>query len=345
MLFRSGSWKRDTPEPAAVRWKRRAVTIPTMLGVTVAALVALPVVMPLLIGVDLLRGRRHLPTLRVYLFLTQYACNDSVEILLAPCYWLRAGAGTRLHSAASIGRHERLQDWSVTLLARRAEQLLGIRVEIDDTSTSALGPAPAIVLCRHVNLFDASLPAMLYARSGYHVRSVIMAELLADPGFDLLYGRLGSIFVPRDNGLEARDAIGKLGATLDQSTIAVIFPEGRLYRPELLRHIQAKLSGSDAGRAKSVAGLRHVLPVRPGGVSALIESAPDADIVVVAHVGLDDYPDFRALARRVPLTTPIKVAVWRKARSEIPADPDARLRWLDATWQDVDDWVDTHRFR
>jgi 1-acyl-sn-glycerol-3-phosphate acyltransferase len=332
-------------EPASVRWKRRATTIPTMLGVTVAALVALPVVVPILIGVDLLRGRRHLPALRVYLFLTQYACNDSAEILLAPVYWLLAGAGTRLHSAASIDRHERLQRWSIVLLARRARQLLGIRLEIDDTAAAAFEPAPAIVMCRHVNLFDASLPALLYEGTGYHVRSVIMAELLADPGFDLLYGRLGSVFVPRDNGPRARDAIGKLGATLDRSTIAVIFPEGRLYRPELLSHIQAKLTHSDAGRAKYVAGLRHVLPVRPGGVSALLESAPDADVVVVAHVGLDDYPDFRTLARHVPLAKPIQVAAWRIARSQIPADPDARLRWLDETWQDVDDWVDMHRIR
>ncbi len=328
-------------EPRSVRWKRRAVTIPTMLAATVVAVAGLPVILPALTVADLVRGRWQLPTVRVYLFVTQYAINDSAEILISPWYWLLAGLGTHLDSAASIRRHERIQTWSIAVLARRAEQLLGIRIETGKQIADALEPAPAIVMCRHVSLLDASLPALLYQQRGYHVRSVIMAELLADPGFDLLYRRLGSIFIPRDNSPHARDAVATLGTTLDRSTVAVIFPEGRLYRLELRTQLQTKLIQSDPDRSARVAGLRHLLPIRPGGVSALLDAAPDADVVVIAHTGLDTYPDFKTLARHVPLTTPVRVTAWRIPRSNVPADPTDRMEWLDTTWQQVDDWIET----
>jgi len=327
-------------EPLSVRWKRRAVTIPTMLAATVVAVAGLPVMLLAFAVADVVRGRWQFPTVRVYLFVTQYAINDSAEILISPWYWLLAGFGTRLDSPASIRRHERIQSWSIDLLARRAAQLLGVRIETDDKVADVLEPAPAIVMCRHVNLLDASLPALLYQPRGYHVRSVIMAELLADPGFDLLYRRLGSIFIPRDNSPYARSAVAELGRTLDRSTVAVIFPEGRLYRPELLTRLQTKLSESDPDRASRLAGLRHILPIRPGGVSALLDAAPDADIVVIAHTGLDAYPDFKTLARHCPLTAPVRVTACRIPHTKVPADPADRIEWLDATWQNVDDWID-----
>ena len=179
------------------------MTIPTMLGFTAVAFLALPILVPIVIIADLVRLRLRLPTLRVYLFLLQYVFNDSVEILLAPVYWLMAGAGTRLHTSASIERHQRLQWWSVKLLVKRAEQLLGVHIDLRDEDREALTPGPVIVISRHVSLFDASLPGLLYQAEGLSVRGVIMAELLADPGFDLIYGRLGSVFIPRDRGTEA----------------------------------------------------------------------------------------------------------------------------------------------
>jgi len=331
----------DDTEPRALRWKRRAVTIPTMLAATTVAILVLPVLVPMLVVADVLRGRWRLPAVRIYLFVAQYAINDSAEILIASWYWLLAGCGTRLHSPTSIRRHERLQRWSLALLERRAAQLLGIHVTIDDESIKALEPAPAIVLCRHVHIFDASLPSVLYQPRGYHVRGVIMDELLADPGFDLLYRRLGSIFIPRTNGPQARRAVAELAAGLDTSTVAVIYPEGRLFRPELLERVRAKLTKTDPERGARLAGLRHVLPVRPGGVCTLLDAAPDADIVVVAHTGLDTYPDFRTLTRHIPRSTTVRVTAWRIERHDVPSDPDARDRWLDNLWQDVDNWINT----
>ena len=105
-----------------------------------------------------------------------------------------------------------------------------IRLDIDATSRAALTPGPVIVLCRHVNIVDASLPTLIYQRLGYRTRGVIMAELLADPGFDLIYARTGSVFIPRDNGPEALAMVREMGKNIDSTTGVVIFPEGRLFR-------------------------------------------------------------------------------------------------------------------
>jgi 1-acyl-sn-glycerol-3-phosphate acyltransferase len=326
-------------EPFAIRWKRRAVTIPAMLGVTAAAIVLLPLLAIGAAAYDIARLRLRLPTLRFLLFVIQYLVNDSLEILVAPLYWALAGFGTRLDSPASLRRHERLQQWSIEVLARRAERLLGVNIDIDADSAAALERGPLIVCCRHVNLLDASLPSLLLQRQGFHVRGVIMAEMLADPGFDLLYGRLGSVFIARDQGPQAQQAIARLAAGLTGQSAVVIFPEGRLFRPELLTRALARLAAGAPERADRLDGLRHILPPRPGGLNALLDALPKADVVFIAHTGLDDYPRFADLARAVPLRHPIRVAVWRITGSDIPTLTAERTMWLDTHWRRVDDWV------
>lgn len=306
-----------------------------MLGVTALAVVGFPLLAPLAVVADLVRLRRRLPTLRTYLFLLQYLLNDSLEILAAPVLWVWAGFGTRLDSEASFRRHERLQQWSVETLARRAERLLGVRVEVEPGGLERLAPGPVIVLCRHVNVFDASLPALLYQRLGFRVRGVLMAELLADPGFDLIYPRLGSVFIVRDDPT-SRAAVAGLASDLHGDIAVVIYPEGRLFRPAVLQRSLARLAESDPERAERLAGLRHVLPPRPGGVVALTDAAPHADVVVVDHAGLDAFPTFADVARAAPLRDPIRVTVQRFAAADVPRDRSEQVRWLDDLWLAMD---------
>src|SRR3954466_7914417 len=236
-------------EPSGVRWKRRARTIPLMLVTTAALLITSPVVLSVAVIVDLAHLRRRCPTVRLSLFAMQYACNDSAEILLAPLLWLIAGFGTRLDGRASIRRHQRLQAWSVAVMARRAERLLGVHLGADRDIDAVLTPGPVIVLCRHANIVDASIPTLLYQRVGYHTRGVIMAELLADPGFDLIYRRAGLVFIPRDNGPEAVALLQQMASRVDRQTAVVIYPEGRLFRTDLRDRSLSKIAGADPQRA------------------------------------------------------------------------------------------------
>lgn len=307
-----------------------------MLGATSIAIIGLPVLVPVAVIVDLVRARIRLPTLRVYLFLLQYGFNDSVEILLAPIYWAMAGFGSRLKAPSSIARHERLQTWSLNLLVARADRLLGLRVRIDDADRAKLSPGPVIVISRHVSLFDASLPGLLCAAEGLPVRAVIMAELLADPGFDLIYGRLGSVFVPRDNGPEAKTDIKRMADSAGADAALVIFPEGRLFRTSVRDRLVAKIEKTDPERARRLAGISHVLPPRPGGLQALLAAAPEADVVLLNHRGLERFRKMGDIAAMVPVDETVEIEVRRIPRASIPEDADGQARWLDELWMEID---------
>lgn len=335
-------------EPRASRVRRRAVTIPAMLGATALVIVGTPLLIPALAVADLARGRFRLPRLRIHLFGLQYLVNDSVEILLAPLYWLLAGAGTGLGGAASLGRHRRLQWWSLDLLARRADRLLGLRIEPETGVVEALRPGPVVIIGRHVSPFDASLAGVILGREGVAVRGVIMAELLADPGFDLLHGRLGSVFIPRDDGPAARAEVRAMAASMRRHDGAdgvdgsvVIFPEGRLFRPSARDRSLARLADTDPARAERLSELTGVLPPRPTGLRILLEELPEADVVVLDHEGLDGLRTLRDLVGAVPIDRPVRVTARRIPRREIPGlgpgdDPVRFTAWLDGIWLDLD---------
>jgi 1-acyl-sn-glycerol-3-phosphate acyltransferase len=179
----------------------------------------------------------------------------------------------------------------------------------------------------------------MYQRLGYRTRGVIMAELLADPGFDLIYRRTGSVFIPRDNGPQARELLHHLQHGIDAATAVVIFPEGRLFRPELLTRFLSKLTDTNPDRAQRLSGLRHVLPPRPGGGLALLDAIPHADVVVIAHAGLDRFGTFTELSRAVPLHDAIQVTAWRIPATDIPPEASDRVAWLDEQWIRLDQWV------
>ena len=80
------------------------------------------------------------------------------------------------------------------------------------------------------------------------------------------------------------------GAGLGPTGALVIFPEGGNFTPvAVAARASARLEESrryeEARRARSMANL---LPPRSGGAFAAIDSAPTADVIFVAHTGLDD---------------------------------------------------------
>jgi 1-acyl-sn-glycerol-3-phosphate acyltransferase len=150
------------------------------------------------------------------------------------------------------------------------------------------------------------------------------------------------VFIAREDGDDARTRIAHLAGDLRGDTAAVIFPEGRLFRPDILHQQLRRLATTDAIRAERLRNLRHVLPPRPAGVSALLDAAPGTDVVVVAHTGLERHGSFRHLARAVPLRDPITIGAWRVPAREIPDDPERRTAWLDGQWCRVDAWIAAH---
>jgi hypothetical protein len=316
-----------------VVFARRAKSIPTMLLATIVALAGLPLIAPVAIAADLVRFRFKLPLLRVYLFTLQYLFNDSVEILAAPLLWL---------TRAPLGRYEQLQWWSVDLMMKRADQLLGLRVKLEPDGLVAVQapddepPRPLIVISRHVSILDSTLPGLLLGAADRKTTGVMMAEMLADPGFDLVYGRIGWVFVSRDDRQSALKEIGKFHAVNGTSQAVMMFPEGRLFRPEVRDRALARLAEVTPGRAERLAGLRNTLPPRPAGMLALLELLPEADVAVISHSGLDDLCELAQLGSVAPLHRDVMVTARRISRSEIPADADQQVAWLDELWLEID---------
>jgi len=129
-----------------------------------------------------------------------------------------------------------------------------------------------------------------------------------------------------------------LGANVDETTAVVIFPEGRLFRRDRLDRTKARLALENPERAARIASLTYVLPPRPGGVLALLDTIR-ADVVVIAHSGLDKYQSFAELAKAVPLRTQIEVTAWRVPADQIPSDDREQIAWLDQQWVLVDEWI------
>ena len=69
---------------------------------------------------------------------------------------------------------------------------------------------------------------------------------------------------------------------------------------------------------EAFASVRRVL--RPGGTLALMRGAPDADLVFVAHAGLESLDHLADAVDRIPLGRPINIEITRIARTEVPAE-------------------------
>ena len=87
--------------------------------------------------------------------------------------------------------------------------------------------------------------------------------------------------------------------------------------------------------------MEHLSAPRPGGALAALESAPDADVVFMAHCGFPD--GFGQAWRELPDPKPILVQMWHVPAREIPAGTEARIEWLFGWWRTLDAWVGAQR--
>jgi hypothetical protein len=83
------------------------------------------------------------------------------------------------------------------------------------------------------------------------------------------------------------------------------------------------------------------MPPRWGGAFALLDAAPDADVVVFVHHGLDGLSGLRTILAALPFRHPVTVELWRIPRAGIPENRDERRRWLFDLWTRMDAWVDS----
>ena len=304
--------------------------MPAVFAAAVLLTVLLPVWLPLLAAVDLVRGRWRLPTARLFAFGFCWAWLEVAGVTVAAALWV---TGQRRRARA----HYALQRWWAARLMSALSLTTGIRVDAADAA--CLAPGPAVMLCRHASLADSLLSAwVITSKARMNPRYVLKRELLFDPCLDIVGNRLPNHFLDRaaTDGTAELAALGALGAGLEDDQVAVIFPEGTRTSPAKRERALTKIGERDPERAGRLAGLQHLLPPRPAGSQALVEGCPAADVIIAWHVGFDGLHDFggilRHLARR---PTPVQFHARRIAREDVPTGA-AFTRWLDDIWLQSD---------
>jgi 1-acyl-sn-glycerol-3-phosphate acyltransferase len=163
---------------------------------------------------------------------------------------------------------------------------------------------------------------------------------------DVVLRRIPARFISPDPaaGEDLESQIAALAAGLDQNDAFVIFPEGGNFTPERRRRGIDRLRRLGMERmAHRAEAMTHVLAPRPGGFLAALEAAPDADVVLVAHTGLDHLLTVADLWRELPMDKQIIMRWWRVPRSEVPEDREARIDWLFGWWEQIDTWIEQNR--
>ena len=72
---------------------------------------------------------------------------------------------------------------------------------------------------------------------------------------------------------------------------------------------------------------------------ALVDGAPGADVIFIAHEGFEGVTKPRAVMRGAMVGKTIRVTAWRVDSQDVPADRDAQVAWLYDNWTKIDAWL------
>jgi 1-acyl-sn-glycerol-3-phosphate acyltransferase len=327
-------------EPRGETIARRVKTIALRVAGLVLVTALFPALLVIALALDLVRwvtrGAPWVAT-RLLCFLWVYLAAETVGLVALLGVWVAAGFGRRRAWMAEwTWRFQ--QVWAGWLFAA-VRGLFGLRLEV--AGEEVVTPGPVIVLIRHASIVDNLLPSVLVARRArVRLRYVLKRELLADPCLDVAGRRLPNYFVRRGTGEAVeRENVRRLATGMGVEDGLLLYPEGTRFTPDRRAAALARIAERDPARAARMAGVRHLLAPKVGGLLAVLDGAPDADVVVMAHQGLDGLRLISDIWSGALVGRRIRVRFTRIPRAEVPAGVEERVRWLDDVWAEMDAWV------
>jgi 1-acyl-sn-glycerol-3-phosphate acyltransferase len=316
-----------------------------------ATAVLVPVVAVVTAPFTLRRGGRG-RAFRFGAFLAIYLGSEISGLISAAGLWGRARVTRTLAPDLYQVANYRLLSRMLDRLYSAGTRLYGLRVLLPETVAGSpavpeLPAGPLIVLSRHGGPGDSFLLIhALLVHGNRRPRIVLKDTLTLDPFIDVVLHRVPHCFIDPDPGDGDRAAaeIGRLAAGMEPGDVLVVFPEGGNFTPgRRVRAIARLRRHGHRDSANRAIRLRHVLPPRPAGVFAAIDAAPGADVVFVAHTGLDHMESVAGVWRSIPLTEPVEATWWTVPAGRVPVEREDRLRWLQDNWAEVDGWIDRHQ--
>jgi 1-acyl-sn-glycerol-3-phosphate acyltransferase len=351
----------------------RRLTLVPLVVVIAGALAALtPAVALLTMAFNLIRRRTGLGReprsrlLRVVWLGLAWSVGEIAALTVFLCLWIVSGFGGRLDTEPYQDRHYAVMKWFLDLIYRTARRACGLNVTVAGpvsagavSATEEGGGRPLIVLCRHAGPGDSLLLIhYLLSVCERRPRVVMKATLQLDPSVDVVANRVPNAFLHRtksksrsetNRGLRTgsantrhTDQIRRLAAGLDGRGALAIFPEGGNWTPYRWRRAIDRLRRR--GRpdlADRAAAMPNVLPPHANGAFAAIAACPQADVIFVAHTGLDRLVSVRDVWRSLRADLELRARWWRVPAADVPRSVarDAQITWLYDWWQRIDAWI------
>ncbi|MEI7560026.1 MAG: 1-acyl-sn-glycerol-3-phosphate acyltransferase [Actinomycetes bacterium] len=327
-------------EPRSATIKRRLKTIPMIFLLAVVVTALLPILLLIAAALDIVqivhrkKPAAHVPAL---LFGEAYLLADIVGLTALFLTWITSGFGynkKQLQATAFVCQ----QSWAGFMMGV-SKFLFRLKLEVDGQDAARTGPYLEII--RHSSIVDNVLSAVCISGPlKVHLRYVIKKELLGDPVFDIAGQRLRNHFLDRDSGDPTEiAAIREMMQGMGPSEGALIYPEGtRVSSKRRMKALKA-IARNRPERAEMFANLKHTLPPRHGGVLAMLDAAPNIDVVFFVHAGLEGIRGIKDVLEGGLTGRHIVVQIVRVAREQVPTGAEIG-DWLDRTWLEVDRWVD-----
>ena len=335
---------------------RRLVLAPLVVVIAVALIACFPLLAVVAAVLGLVARARpgRMRGLRLLWFTVVWFAAETVALFTCLGLWVASGFGGRLRTEPYQVRHYAIMRWFLALVYRSATQSFGLRIEIDEPDLTAEEQAarlarPVIILSRHAGPGDSVLIVHeLLTRYDRRPRVVMKATLQLDPILDVVANRLPNVFISRAD--DARhspiEQIERLASGLGSSGALVIFPEGGNWTPgRWKRGIQRLEHHGRRDLAARARQMPNLLPPKPGGALAAIGAAPGADVIFVAHAGLDGLVSVGDVWRDLPIGQVVRARWWRVPCDEVPreAGHESQVKWLYDWWQLIDAWISEHR--
>ena len=332
---------------------RRSISIPTVFLGLVVGLAAIPILVPALAILDLIRDwkgeRLYRPrwlTLRALAFVLAYLACESAGIVVAFALWIFTGFGQARRLFLNL--NFRLQVAWATTLKSAVMKIYGMTERI--VGLEEIGPGPMLVFIRHSSLADTVLPASyLSGLKGVRLRWVLKRPLLWDPCLDIVGNRLPNCFVRRGPNTSSEEIahVGNLGRGLRAQDGVLIYPEGTRFtqakRLRRIKDLEARGSQDHADRARRL--LNTLLPEVDGAL-ALLRATDDSPVevrpVFCSHYGFEEAVSLRNVLDGALLDRSFATRFWKFDRRQIPGDEEDRVEWLYDEWERVERWVADH---
>ena len=223
----------------------------------------------------------------------------------------------------------------------------GLRVTVDGECPPVPPGRPVILVARHAGVLNGLV--LLYVACcllGRSPKGVCKRVMVAVPGLGALLRPLLVPFRADPAGRAfALRTLMRLAAGLGPGEALCLYPEGTGLTARRRAAALAVLAHGKHGAhpkhgAADYARLRHLLPPQAAGAAAVLAGAPDADVIVIGHTGLEDL-----LGPFIPIGYPLRdngelrFKFWRIPAEQVPRRRVEVEPWLLDWWQRLDEWI------